>query len=207
MRNLRYLILALPLLAIAPALIAQAGPASSTSPATLKAGDIIKIAVWREPDLSGEFVVNESGVVTLPLLGKINVLSIPIDQLSDRLIERYSAELQNPSITVTPLRRIYVLGEVSRPGVFTVDPTITIAGAIALAGGATSNGDVDRLRVIRNGEVILNEASLTASLTAVNIRSDDQVFVDRRGWFDRNSTFAASALISIATLVLTLIRR
>jgi polysaccharide export outer membrane protein len=174
---------------------------------TLAPGDVIRVAVWREPDLSGEFLVNENGVVTFPLLGEINVLEIPISQLRDRLIQRYSVDLRNPSITVTPLRRIYVLGEVTKPGLYTVDPTISLAGAVALAGGATPSGDLERLRVIRNGVVIVDRAAAQSSLSVVNMRSDDQVFVDRRGWFDRNSTFAASALLSIVTVTITLLHR
>jgi protein involved in polysaccharide export with SLBB domain len=180
---------------------------SPATEATLTAGDIVKIAVWREPDLSGEFVVNENGIVILPLLGKVNVLEIPISQLRDRLIERYAVELTNPSITVTPLRRIYVLGEVARPGVFTVDPTLSLAGVVALAGGATATGDLNHLRVVRNGVVVIDNASSAQSLTAVNLRSDDQVFVDRRSWLDRNSGFVASALVSVSTLAITLLVR
>jgi protein involved in polysaccharide export with SLBB domain len=196
------------LLALLPSrATAQETPKTPAVEPTLAPGDIIRVAVWREADLSGEFLVNENGVVTFPLLGEINVLEIPISQLRDRLIQRYSVDLRNPSITVTPLRRIYVLGEVTKPGLYTVDPTISLAGAVALAGGATPSGDLERLRVIRNGVVIVDRAAAQSSLSVVNMRSDDQVFVDRRGWFDRNSTFAASALLSIVTVTITLLHR
>jgi protein involved in polysaccharide export with SLBB domain len=195
------------LTSLLPSLVgAQTGTVTAVGP-TLASGDVIRVTVWREPDLSGEFLVNENGVVTFPLLGEINVLEIPISQLRDRLIQRYSVELRNPSITVTPLRRIYVLGEVTKPGLYTVDPTISLAGAIALAGGATPTGDLERLRVVRAGSVVIDRAAAASSLSAASVRSEDQIFVDRRGWFDRNSTFAASAMLSIATLVVTLLRR
>ncbi|MEO5579980.1 MAG: SLBB domain-containing protein, partial [Gemmatimonadaceae bacterium] len=116
-------------------------------------------------------------------------------------------QLRNPSVTITPLRRIYVLGEVAKPGLYTVDPTISLAGAVAIAGGATASGDLDRLRVVRNGKVVLDRAAAGSSLSAINIRSEDQVFVDRRGWLDRNSALAASAVLSAATLVATLLLR
>lgn len=173
----------------------------------LAPGDIIRISVWREPDLSGEFLVDELGVVTLPLLGKMNVLDVPLSGLRDKLISRYTVELRNPSITVTPLRRVYVLGEVTKPGPYTVDPTITLAGVVALAGGATPTGDLGRLRVVRNGAVLLGKVSATSSLSLVNIRSGDQVFVERRGWLDRNGAIAASAALSAATVAITLLLR
>lgn len=167
----------------------------------------MRIAIWREPDLSGEFLVDEQGVVTLPLIGKRSVLSIPVAALRDRLIADYAVQLRNPSVTITPLRRIYVLGEVAKPGLYTVDPTISLAGAVALAGGATPIGSLDRLRVVRNGQVVLKRAAAGSSLTAVDIKSEDQVFVDRRGWLDRNSALAASATLSAATILITVLVR
>lgn len=188
--------------------IAQS-PASvpSSATVTLAPGDLVHVAVWREADLSGDFIVDELGFVTLPLLGRIDLKAIPIAQLREKLIALYAVDLKNPSITVTPLRRIYVLGEVSKPGLYTVDPTISLAGAVALAGGATPAGDLNRLRVVRGGSVVVGKASASSSLGLMNIRSDDQVFVDRRGWFDRNSTMAASAFISVATLSVGLLVR
>lgn len=174
---------------------------------TLAPGDVVRIAVWREADLSGDFVVDELGAVTLPLLGRIDLREIPIAQLREKLITRYAVDLKNPSITVTPLRRIFVMGEVAKPGPYAVDPTISLAGAVALAGGATPAGDLNRLRVVRGGTVVVNKAAASSSLGLMNVRSDDQVFVDRRGWFDRNSTVAASAVLSVATLTISLLVR
>jgi polysaccharide biosynthesis/export protein len=173
----------------------------------LSPGDVVRISIWREPDLSGEFLVDEAGIVTLPLLGKRSVLNIPVFRLRDTLIADYGVQLKNPSVTITPLRRIYVLGEVAKPGLYTVDPTISLAGAVALAGGATASGDLDRLRVVRGGKVVLSRVAAGSSLSAVNILSEDQVFVDRRGWIDRNSALLASAILSAATIVATVLLR
>ncbi len=180
---------------------------SQSGDIALAPGDIVRISVWREPDLSGDFVVDELGVVTLPLLGKITLLDIPMSKLRDKLVARYSVELRNPSITVTPLRRVYVLGEVTKPGLYAVDPTISLAGVVAMAGGATPTGDLNRLRVVRNGTAILDRAAAGSSLSVIDIRSEDQVFVDRRGWLDRNGALAASAVISVATVAITLLLR
>jgi len=174
---------------------------------TLLPGDAVRILIWREPDLSGEFVIDEKGVVTFPMLGKRDVTSIPMGDLRDKLIAEYSTQLKNPSITITPLRRVYVLGEVTKPGLYSVDPTITLAGALALAGGATPNGSLDHLRILRDGQLIRKNVSANTSLSTVNVRSGDQVFVERRSWFDRNSTFAASAVLSAVTLAITLLAR
>jgi len=186
---------------------ANAQPTPKPTDNALLPGDAVRVLIWREPDLSGEFVVNELGVVTFPMLGKRDVTSIPLEGLREKLIAEYSAELRNPSITITPLRRIYVLGEVTKPGLYSVDPTITLAGALALAGGASPLGNLDNLRILRDGKLIRKNVSANTSLSTVDIRSADQVFVDRRSWLDRNSTFAASALLSAVTLAITLLAR
>jgi polysaccharide export outer membrane protein len=179
--------------------------APSSEGATLQPGDVLLVAIWREEDLSGEFTVDASGTVTLPLLGEKKVSGIPMDRLRDMLIEDYRVQLRNPSIDVTPLRRIDVLGEVREPGVYKIDPTVSLAGAVALAGGATSAGDLNHLTVVRNGGVRERIPSGT-SLNTAQVRSGDQIFVGRRNWFERNSTFVVSALLSITGIVISVIR-
>ncbi len=157
--------------------------------------------------MSGDFLVDELGIVTLPLLGKINVTQIPLATLRDTLIAAYSVQLRNPTITVTPLRRVFVLGEVTKPGLYAADPTVTLAGVIALAGGASPGGDLRRIRVVRDGSVITSRVTANSMLGMTDIRSNDQIFVDRRGWVDRNSAFLASGVVSLATIVITLLLR
>src|SRR5690606_5535621 len=150
---------------------------------TLKPGDIVRVEIWREEDLSGEFKINELGLVTLPLIGEKDVNGLTIQQLRDQLIAEYRVQLQNPSIIVTPLRQVHVLGEVNLPGMYAVDPTVTLAGAIALAGGASGQGDLRRIRIARDGAIIKNAVRAEQTLQRVDVRSGDQIFVDRRSWF------------------------
>ena len=171
----------------------------------LRPGDAVRIHIWREGDLSGEFLIDEQGDLTVPLLGSIAVSSIPMGQVRDSLLTLYARQLRNPSIVITLLRRVNVLGEVQRPGVYSLDPTITLAGAVAIAGGATPSGDVNRIRIIRGGQVYLNRAAPGQTLDAVNIQSGDQLFVERRSWFDRNSTFIVSLVVSVAGIAISLI--
>lgn len=182
-----------------------AGPADADA-VTLLPGDALEVGIWREEELSGEFIVDEEGVVTLPLLGRIQVTGIPVEELERRLLERYAVELRNPSISIRPLRRVYVLGEVNQPGLLGVDPTVTLAGAVAMAGGANLQGDLKKLRVMRDGEMILEDPGPEMDLVTVDIRSGDQIFVERRSWFERNSTFLVSATIGAAGIIVQLLR-
>jgi protein involved in polysaccharide export with SLBB domain len=192
--------------AAAPLVAQQTGNAPPTSSPVLRAGDLLKIEIWREEDLSGEFLIDETGSVTLPLLGDREVAGLTVRAVRDTLIAAYRIELRNPSISVTPLRRVYVLGEVNDPGLHPVDPTVSLAGAIALAGGANQNGDIRRIRVIRDSEVILSGVAAESALSAVDIRSGDQIFVGRRSWFERNSPFLVSASIGAASILFSLLR-
>jgi polysaccharide export outer membrane protein len=204
------------LLCFAPSLpraAAQASPVreATVQPATnsalmLRPGDMLQVQIWREEELSGEFAIDESGRVVLPLLGERQAAAVPFETLRSTLMADYRAQLRNPSITITPLRRVYLLGEVQKPGLYTVDPTITLAGAVALAQGATSIGDLRRLRVVREGRVLHEHISAESSLSTADVRSGDQIFVDRRSWFERNSTFVVSALLSLTSIVVALTR-
>jgi len=187
--------------------VAQLSANQRQEDAALGPGDILRVAVWREPDLGGDFVIDELGIVTLPMLGKVAVRDLPFSQLRDKLIASYAVQLRNPSITITPLRRVYVLGEVNRPGVYSADPTLSLAGVLAIAGGATTSGDIRRIRLVRNGAVIQNRVDASSTLNMVNVRSDDQIFVERRGWADRHSALLGSAAISAVTLVLSVLIR
>ena len=185
---------------------AQTG--SDTPPTfSLGRGDVLRVSVWRELDLSGDFTVDEVGRVTLPMLGVVKVQDLQWYTLRDSLLSMYSHQLRNPSVTLTPMRRVQVLGEVARPGNYLADPTLSLAGLVALAGGATPGGDLHRVRVIRGGKTIVKSASVESLLLNADVRSNDQIFVDRRAWIERNGAFVASVLLSSAGLLVALIRR
>src|SRR5690606_42123549 len=103
------------------------------------------------PNSCVRLYLNANGDWTRPLLGTIHHAGVPLDDVRDLLMERYLVELKNPSITIRPLRRIYVLGEVNRPGLPALDPTLTLAGAVAIAGGANPLGDLRNLTIVREG--------------------------------------------------------
>ena len=198
-RLLRVLLAIVLALAAAPA-IAQTAASGSYS---LAPGDLLRVDIWREPDLSGEFLVDIDGVVTLPLLGRQTVTGVPVAQLHDRLMEQYATHLRNPSITITPRRRVNIFGEVRQPGLYPLDPTVTLAGAIALAGGATETGNLARIRILREGQEIRSRVGTAETLAAADVRSGDQIIVDRRGWFDRNSPMLLGSAINVLTTIIT----
>jgi protein involved in polysaccharide export with SLBB domain len=204
----RFVVLALALLALRPDLALSQTPGfASSDTMTLQPGDMVRVQIWREQDLSGEFIVDERGLITLPMLGEKRVQGVQAGDLRASLIQAYSVQLRNPSITITPHRRVNVLGEVQRPGIYPVDPTISLAGVLALAGGTTPAGDMRRIRILRDGHVVRERIDATETLGSINVRSGDQIEVGRRNWVTSNPTSVFTLILSSASLLLALFLR
>lgn len=164
-------------------------------------GDAIRLRVWREPDLSGDFRVSDDGTVVLPRLGTMHVLEMPMDALRRTIEDSLRKDLRDPSIEVTLLRRVQVLGAVNKPGLYDVDPTMTLADALALAGGATPEGRSDVVE-LRNRSGSSATLSNPTRITDTPIRSGDALYVPQRSWISRNAGAVFGAAAS-ATAILT----
>lgn len=172
----------------------------------LRPTDLIRVELLREPDRSGDFAVDERGYVTLPLVGSQLVTQAAWPVLRDSLRAAYARELNSPDdVVLTPLRRVFVYGSVNKPGAVLVPVTASFAEAVALAEGASPEGDLRRIRVLRDGQTLVKRASVESSVVGAGVQSGDQIFVDRRSWVDRNSGPALSAFVGLAGIVVTLI--
>ena len=194
-------LLVLSLLAAIPAeLSAQASRAEVEAPDGIYPGDLIKLDVWREEDLTGEFLVDRSRIVVLPLVGRYDVSEETPESFEAKVVAAMQAEIANPSIDVTVLRRVRVTGFVMEGGVFSLDPTTTVADALAMAGGLRQDGVADRVLLYRAGSVVASNLDLDRPIYESAIRSGDELRVPQRSWFSRNSSAlitGGSAFISI----------
>lgn len=176
----------------------QTAPTQTASESnSLLPGDVIRVAIWREEDLSGEFQVDQDGSVILPLLGRRQVVGISPDRLREQLTEEYGGYLVNTAVNVTLLRRVVVLGEVRVPGQYTVDATQSVADLIARAQGLTPEGNAEDIRLLRDGQSYRTNLSGTLSLVEAGIRSGDQIVVGKRSWWSRNF----SSLVGVASIL------
>jgi protein involved in polysaccharide export with SLBB domain len=180
---------------LATSSVAGAQPAAVTvrtavdTAAALRPGDVVRLRIWREPDLSGEFAVDEAGVVVLPKVGPIQVTSEDPRTLKTRLVKAYEAYLNQVSIDVVLLRRVQVLGAVRSPGLYQVDPTMVLSDLLALAGGSTSQGNLKGVQLLRDGRKVRDALSPNDPLGTASIRSGDQIYVPEKGWLSRNPWF------------------
>lgn len=185
-----------------PASATPSGPAATARP-----GDVIRVSVWREPDLSGDFAIDETGTVVLPRIGAVVVNDETPASLRLRLIGDYEKFLNHGSVTVTLLRRVQILGAVRNPGLFTADGTMTVGDVLAQAGGVTPEGDAAKLQLIRRGSAVRSVVSSQMLVADSPVLSGDQIFVPEKRWIARYPGIAATGITAAASLVVALTRR
>lgn len=174
----------------------------------VRAGDLIRVWVWRESTLSGDFPVDSRGRVVLPLLGERTVAGEAAEALGDSLRTAFRRFITNPSINVTVLRRISVQGQVAKPGFYPVDATVSVADVIALAGGVSAAGDSRKIRLLRGGQVVVARLGPDAVVERSPVQSGDEIFVPERSFFSRNGvTLLWIAASSAATLLVSTLTR
>lgn len=174
---------------------------------TLRPGDVIRLQVWREPDLSGEFEVDQAENVTIPKLGVLSVRNESPDSLNAMLLRGFAVYLRNPSVQVTILRRINILGSVMKPGLYPIDPTMTIADAVAAAGGATPLGDPSKVDLIRGHSRTSKRIASATRIADTPLESGDQIYVPERSWAVRNAAFVTTGASIGASLLMAVILR
>ena len=168
--------------------------------ATIFPGDSVRVFIWKEDTLSGTFMVDENGALTLPMLGPIKVTNMTVDQLRNRLVTEYSTQLKNPSIDVSVKRRVSVLGQVQKPGVYAVDPTMRLSDVVALAGGLSEDGTTKNIDVMRGNSILYD--NVDASTPAVpNLHSGDMVVVNKKPWVQRNGKGLLAFGLGVGTLI------
>ncbi len=164
----------------------------------LQPGDMVRVALSREVGMSGDYLVDETGMVALPLIGSRETSNRTPAALKQELVSAYADQLRNQTIQITFLRRVRVVGEVRTPGLYHADPTMTLGDVVALAGGATNTGKQNDIRIVRDGEEF--DVDLRSGVFQ-QIRSGDHIIVPEKGWFARNRTLMVTASISVTAIV------
>ena len=131
----------------------QPAPAEEVLAYSVAPGDVLRIAVWKEPELSGDVFVRLDGMITVPLVGDIRASGKTTGQIAAEVREGLRPFLETPQVTVTVTQavsaRFYVIGEVTTSGAFPLTGRITVLQALALAGGFREFAKRERIVVIR----------------------------------------------------------
>ena len=121
----------------------------------LGAGDTIEVSVYRHDDLSKSIKINSTGVVTFPLVGDVKASGLGLLAFRDKLRDGLSKYIVDPQVSVdvssVQSKKYSVLGEVNRPGLFSLEEPVNILQATANAGGFTNDAKLETILVIRGG--------------------------------------------------------
>ncbi|HEY0106991.1 MAG TPA: polysaccharide biosynthesis/export family protein [Rhizomicrobium sp.] len=177
---------ALALAALATMLLcaAAAGDAYSGADYRLGVGDKIRVIVYDQPDLGGDFQIDATGAVRLPLVGQVKAGGFTAHDLEGSIVQALAdGYLNDPkvSVEVTTYRPFYIVGEVLKPGQYPYANGMTASSAVALAGGFTPKAVESVVYVRHQGENV--ERSLAAN-DATPIRPGDVVRVNSTAFWD-----------------------
>ena len=176
-------------------------------PATLKPGDLVRIIVWRSEELSGDFEIAADGTIRHPLYRSVTAAGVPLDMLESRLRTLLARFESQPQFVVEPRLRVAISGEVRQPNLFSLSPELSIAQAIALAGGPTERGRLDEVRLLRGGRELILDLTRPAAYGVMRVQSGDQIVVPRRRDTFRETVAPIAAVTAAAAAVLNVVLR
>ncbi len=181
--------------------VLASGSSSYAQEAVVRPGDAVRITVWRNPELSGEFQISEDGSIQHPLFQSVRVDGATRAELTQRLAEVLSRYEASPQFVAVPLLKVAVGGEVRQPNLYRLPMETTLAEAVSIAGGITERGKVESVRLIRRSEQ-RTVNMLDPSEAAVTVQSGDQIIVARRRDILREYVGpVASVLAAIGTFI------
>lgn len=147
---------------------------------TLGNGDQLRVTVFGQPDLSGEFEVDGTGSFSMPLIGQVEALGLTTPELEHRIVEMLEGDyVLNPRVSaeVTNYRPYYILGEVNRPGEYPYNSGLTVVNAVAAAGGWTYRA---KKNVVYIKSVGSNEEQAIELTTSTVVRPGDTIRIGER---------------------------
>jgi len=116
--------------------------------------DVLKVTVWKSPDLSGEVTIRPDGTITMPLIGDVPAAGLTANVLAKHIGEQLTEYMSSPIVTVQVKEVnsyfIYVLGEVVKPGKYPLKSCANVMQGISLAGGFAPFANKNKIKVLRN---------------------------------------------------------
>lgn len=116
-------------------------------------GDRIDIVIYEEPLLSRNYLVDDTGVVSLPVIGPFKLEGMTLRQTEAALVEMLGEQLKvkdpRVSVNIVDYRPVFIMGEVTQPGSYPYVSGMTVLSAVAIAGGYTTRAQNDGINIVR----------------------------------------------------------
>lgn len=123
---------------------------SSAGPYSVRTNDQLRVQVYNEPTITGDYVVDGTGFLSVPVAGRIKAAGLTVEQLERKVTAQLNSGILKDarvSIQITSYSPFYIRGEVKKPGEFPYKPGLTVGDAVALAGGYTYRADESKVYV------------------------------------------------------------
>jgi polysaccharide export outer membrane protein len=119
----------------------------------IQPGDVLDVSVWKEEDLVKQVLVRPDGGMSFPLAGDMQAAGKSVAELQKTITERLKKYIPDPVVTVATLKldgnKVYVIGQVARPGEFPVTRYVDVVQALSMAGGMTPYASDNKITVLR----------------------------------------------------------
>ena len=171
----------------------------------LRGGDLLKVVVFREKELDGDFLIDARGYVQMPGIGVLQVAGMEPPQVQQAIVSALEQRgYKDPDVAVQAQVRVSVLGEVRQPALYPTEPGTSLLQLLTIAGGPTERANLRATRVVRDGRVFVVdlESGLAGGAAGrVVLYSGDYVVVPRRTGRTRETvSFGLSIVGALAAL-------
>jgi len=175
-------------------------------------GDRIAIVVRGDSTLSDTVAVRTGRTIQLKSLPAIPLEGVLHSELQEYLAKQLAQYLKNPTVSVTPLVQIAVVGDVGHPGFFWVPSDLTLTDAIMLAGGPTQGSDLNGTKILRDNKERLSDKQVQrafasgSTLDELDMRAGDQITVPdkpKRDWVRILQITGALAAVTVSVIALS----
>ena len=166
-------------------LTASAANAQNTTDYIMCPGDVLQVVVYGHEDLStpmtsgatnSPYVVRPDGKVSFPLIGDVDVTGKTVAQFREELANRFSQYLVTPSISVNVMKlgttRVYVLGEIKRPGLYELEKSHKVIDALAKAEGFMEKAAKKNVFLVRAGSTEVEKLNVNSFLTKADQKAN-----------------------------------
>lgn len=126
---------------------------TEVGPYQIGSDDVIDVMVWKQPQLSSRLRVGSDGYITMPLIGQVRAAGLTTTKLQTDLTDQFAKYVHDPEVTVriyNPASRVfYVIGEVTKPGMYPLMSGEVLSQALAAAGGPTEYANLRKIKIMR----------------------------------------------------------